>query len=169
MRATLRGWGVYRLDRLARDLVLQESLLAEIKKLGGQVFSTSKAEAGYLEDDPDDPSRKLIRQVLGAVSEYQRAMISMRLRTGRKRKSENGGFAYGSPPFGYRVENGKLVPVEKEKAIIRENVAMRSEGASYERIADTLNDRCIPSPRDGLWHSTRIRAIVRRAEEKFAS
>ena len=163
------GLVVYRLDRLARDLVLQEQLLAEVKRLGGQVFSTSKAEAGYLEDDPDDPSRKLIRQVLGAVSEYERAMISMRLRTGRKRKGENGGFAYGAPPFGYRGEQKKLIPVEREQAVIRDILTMRKEGMSYEKIADALNERGIPSPRAGSWHSTRIRAIVRRAEERVAS
>ena len=61
------GLVVYRLDRLARDLIIQETLLAEVRRLGGEVFSTSVAEAGYLNDDPDDPSRKLIRQVLGAV------------------------------------------------------------------------------------------------------
>ena len=77
------GLVVYRLDRLARDLVLQEQLLAEVNRAGGQVFSTSDAEQHYLVDDPDDPARRLIRQVLGAVSEYERSMISLRLRSGR--------------------------------------------------------------------------------------
>lgn len=72
---------VYRLDRLARDLVLQEQLLADIRRIGGDVYSTSSAEASYLTDDPEDPSRKLIRQVLGAVNEYERAMIALRLRS----------------------------------------------------------------------------------------
>lgn len=62
-----QGLVVYRLDRLARDLIIQETLLAEVRRKGGQLFSTSAAESGYLADDPDDPSRKLIRQVLGAV------------------------------------------------------------------------------------------------------
>ncbi len=64
-RAT--GLVVYRLDRLARDLILQETLLAEIANLGGRVFSTIPGEQDVIEDDPDDPSRRLIRQVLGAV------------------------------------------------------------------------------------------------------
>ncbi len=72
---TAAGIAVYRLDRLARDLVLQEQLLAEIKRMGGQLFTTSAAEADYLEDDPSDPSRRLIRQILGAVNEYERSMI----------------------------------------------------------------------------------------------
>jgi len=30
---------VYRLDRLARDLIIQETVLAEVKWAGGRVFS----------------------------------------------------------------------------------------------------------------------------------
>ncbi len=40
------GIVVYRLDRLARDLVLQESLLAEVRRMGATVFTTSAGEAG---------------------------------------------------------------------------------------------------------------------------
>ena len=69
---------VYRLDRLARDLVLQEQLLAEVWR-SGELFSTAGGEAN-LHDDPEDPSRRLIRQVLGAVSEYERSMIALRPR-----------------------------------------------------------------------------------------
>ncbi len=62
---TARGLVVHRLDRLARDLVLQEQLLAECWKMGATVSSTAAGEDGYLSDDPADPSRQLIRQVIG--------------------------------------------------------------------------------------------------------
>ena len=74
---SVSGICVARLDRLARDLVLQEQLLAEFRRHGADVFTTSAGEAGYLADDPDDPSRRLIRQVLGAVSQYERSMIAL--------------------------------------------------------------------------------------------
>src|SRR5437762_2753389 len=106
---------IYRLDRLARDLVLQEQLLAEVRRLGGVVYSTSSAESDFLTDDPDDPSRRLIRQVLGAVSEYERGMIALRLRSGRRRKAEQGGFAYGAPSYGYRSERGVVVAEPDEQ------------------------------------------------------
>src|ERR1700682_2316022 len=61
------GIVVYRLDRLARDLIIQEQLLADVRRLGAITFSPSAGEAGYLTDAPDDPSRRFIRQVLGAV------------------------------------------------------------------------------------------------------
>src|SRR6516162_5140946 len=44
---------VYRLDRLARDLIVQEQLLAEIWRAGGRVHSCSETEAAYAK--PDDP------------------------------------------------------------------------------------------------------------------
>src|SRR5215217_6107755 len=93
---------VYRLDRLARDLVMQEQLLAEVWK-SGELFSTAGGEAN-LHDDPDDPSRRLIRQVLGAVSEYERAMIVLRLKRGRILKGSRGGYAHGRPPYGWKAE-----------------------------------------------------------------
>ncbi len=45
------GIVVYRLDRLARDLVLQEQLLAELRRVSAAVFSTSAGEDAYLADD----------------------------------------------------------------------------------------------------------------------
>ena len=99
---------VARLDRLARDLLTQEFLLRDIRQRGADLVSCSSAEAEYLKDDPNDPTRKLIRQVLGAVSEFERSLIRLRLQRGRAVKAERGGFAYGSPPFGYRAEGGGL-------------------------------------------------------------
>lgn len=157
------GVVVYRLDRLARDLIVQETLLAEVRKLGGEVFSTSAAEAGYLSDDPDDPSRTLIRQVLGAVSQYERSMISLRLRAGRRRKAEKGGYAFGSPPLGKRAEDGKLVGDEQELACLNRMAALRAGGASIRSIAETLTAEGWPTKRGGAqWHPTTVARALRR-------
>src|SRR5207244_2593385 len=102
----VRGLVVYRLDRLARDLVLQEQLLSEVWRMHGVVCSTSPSEDAYLapDDAGDDPSRALIRQILGAVAQYERGMIRLRLRQGKARKVARGGYAGGAPPFGFRAE-----------------------------------------------------------------
>jgi DNA invertase Pin-like site-specific DNA recombinase len=157
------GIVVARLDRLARDLVLQEQLLAEVRRLGGQVFTASAGEAGYLEDDPDDPSRRLIRQVLGAVAEYERSMIALRLRSGRKRKREQGGFAYGSPRFGTRAEGGELVLDETEAETLARITELHGEGLSTRAIADRLNAEGLQSKRGGEWYSATVARVLRRA------
>lgn len=164
------GIVVYRLDRLSRELVLQEQLLAEIRRLGGDVFSTSAAEASFLTDDPDDPSRKLIRQVLGAVNEYERSMIRLRMRMGRARKRETGGYAGdGSPPFGYRSESGGLVPVIEEQAVLTRIRELRSSGASLRQIGQALTaEGYRPRPsklrRHDDWAPETVRRIVARLE-----
>ena len=133
----VRGLVVYRLDRLARDLVLQEQLLAEIRRMG-EFFSTSAAEADFLLDDPDDPSRALIRQILGAVNEYERSMIKLRLRSGRLRKAEKGGYAFGAPPFGAKAKERSLVRVPEEWETVERILSLRREGASLRQIGAVL-------------------------------
>jgi DNA invertase Pin-like site-specific DNA recombinase len=158
------GVVVYRLDRLARDLIVQETLLADVRRTGGVVFSTSNGEDAYLTDDPDDPSRKLIRQVLGAVAEYERSMIALRLRSGRRRKAEKGGFAYGSPAFGLRSVSGTLQADEAEQATLRRIQELCASGASLRRIADTLTVEGHRPKRSQVWHPESIRRIIQRLD-----
>jgi DNA invertase Pin-like site-specific DNA recombinase len=157
------GLVVYRLDRLARDLVLQEQLLADIRRLGADVYSTSTAEAAYLRDDPDDPSRKLIRQILGAVNEYERAMIRLRLSAGRRRKAEIGGYAYGAPPYGYRTHDGALVEDPDEQAGLRRMRDLRAGGASYRDIAAMLQAEGHEPKRGKVWYPMSVRQALARA------
>lgn len=158
------GLVIYRLDRLARDLVLQEQLLAEMWRLGAEVFSTDGGEQGYLKDDPDEPSRKLIRQMLGAVAEYERAMIVLRLKAGRRRKAERGGFAYGSPPYGWKARGRALVAVPREQAGIRLARRLRREGKSLANIADDLEVRGFSPRRGDRWHPTTVRRLLQRSD-----
>jgi DNA invertase Pin-like site-specific DNA recombinase len=162
-RGEAKGLVVYRLDRLARDLVLQEQLLAEVRRLGAELFSTDGGEQGYLSDDPDEPSRRLIRQVLGAVAEYDRAMITLRLRLGRRRKAERGGFAYGSPPYGWKASRGELVPDPVEQDGLSLARRLRQEGRSLIQIADALEGAGFSPRRGTRWHPTTVKRILERA------
>lgn len=159
---TAAGLVVYRLDRLARDLVLQEQLLAEVKRMGCEVFSTSASEAGFLLDDPDDPSRKMIRQILGAVNEYERSMIRLRLRAGRARKRERGYAGDGPPPYGYRAVDGMLVEDTAEQAVLGRIRELRAAGRSLRDIATTLTAEGYRPKRSQTWHPGSLRLIVNR-------
>lgn len=153
---------VPRLDRLARDLVLQEQLLREVWRLGADVVSCAEGE-GRIADDPDDPSRTLIRQVLGAVSEYERAMIALRMRRGRALKARNGGYAYGSPPYGWAADGkGGLVKVDDEQQVIDLIRTMVDEGLSGQQVADQLNHRRIRPRKGQQWYRSQVNRIIRR-------
>lgn len=158
-----KGLVVYRLDRLARDLVAQELLLREVRKLGGEMFSTSPGEAGYLADDPDDPSRALIRQILGAVSEYERKMIALRLKAGRHHKAKTGGFAFGAPPLGYRAVDKELEVDPDEDAAVARMVELRAKGLSIREIAKALEVEGFKTKRGrSTWHPTTVVRVLDR-------
>ena len=155
---------VARLDRLARDLIVQETILAEVRRIGGEVFSTSPAEASYLTDDPDDPSRKLIRQVLGAVSEYERSMVTLRLRNGRRRKAQMGGYASGAPAFGFEARDGDLIESQDEQ---RHNRAHRRASGcrcvTSWRSAPRWNQRATRTKRGGTrWTPMGVKRVLDR-------
>jgi DNA invertase Pin-like site-specific DNA recombinase len=158
-----QGIVVPRLDRLARDLIVQETILAEVRRVGGEVFSTSPAEASYLTDDPDDPSRKMIRQVLGAVSEYERSMVVLRLRNGRRRKAQMGGYASGAPVFGFEARDGDLIESQNEQLTIKRIAELRASGASFREICSTLESEGHRSKRGGtLWQPMAVKRVLDR-------
>lgn len=160
---------VWRLDRLARDVILQEQLLREIWSTGGQAFTTSAAEAHYLQDDPGDPSRALIRVILGAVSQYEKAMITLRLKSGRAVKAARGGYAYGAPPFGWLAADRELVPDDAEQAVLDWMRDLWARGTSLEAIAAALNNNGFRSKRGGRWHAMTVsRALARQRSRALA-
>lgn len=161
------GIVVYRLDRLARDLVLQEQVLAELHRLGKRLASCSPTEDANLEADPDDPQRALVRRMLGVIAQYERDLIRLRLRSGRVRKALDGGYAGGPPPFGWRASGGELVPVEDEQAAIRRFVAWRRNDMSYRQIAEHAAAAGIKSRApSGLWRPATVAAVIERARPR---
>ena len=157
------------LDRYARDLIVQEQILAEIRRLGGEPFSTSAAEQEYIADDPADPSRKLIRQILGAVAEYDRAMIALRLRAGRRRKAECGGYAYGAPPYGTCADHGKLIARAGESELVARVDELHAAGCSLRQIGHTLAVEGYPLRRGKAWHPQTVARILDRLGETAAA
>jgi DNA invertase Pin-like site-specific DNA recombinase len=157
------GIVVYRLDRLSRDLILQEQVLAELHRHGNELHSCSATEDEHLVDDPDDPTRALVRRILGAVAAHEREVIRLRLRTGRYRKQLAGGYAGGAPAYGWRSTGRELEEVPAEQEAIRLMVRLHKQGRSYRQVAEALEAREIPLRRGGTkWHPNTIREIVMR-------
>ena len=73
-------------NRFARDLIVQETGYAMLKERGIELIAADKPDA-FLDDTP---TAKLIRQVLGAVSEFEKAMVVSKLKGARDRKRATG-------------------------------------------------------------------------------
>jgi DNA invertase Pin-like site-specific DNA recombinase len=158
------GLVVTSLDRLARSLSVQEAALQQVWSGGGRVFTVESGE--ILADDPDDPMRTFVRQVLGAVSQLEAGMIARRLARGRHHKAETGGYAYGAPPFGYRSEGGELVPDPIEQDVIDQMADLRGQEMSLRQIAATLNEKRVASKRGGQWHPQTVSRVLGQKSSK---
>jgi DNA invertase Pin-like site-specific DNA recombinase len=160
------GLVVYRLNPLARDLMIQEMLLRDLWALGAKVFTTPRERprspsATTPTTPPASSSAKS-----GAVSEYERAMIAARLRAGRRRKADTGGYAYGAPRFGSRADHGELVEDTLEARITRRILELRADGLSYRQIAFAL-DAEGPKPRHGGRQNAVVRRIAIRSRQRL--
>ena len=138
---------IEKLDRLARDLMVQETIISDMRKQGFELVSVAEPDLCS-----DDPSRKLIRQIFGAIAEYDRAMVVLKLRGARQRMKARTGSCEGKKPFGSR---------EGEAATIARMKELRAAGQPYEAVAAAL-DREGHKPRHGdCWNPLVISRILR--------
>jgi DNA invertase Pin-like site-specific DNA recombinase len=148
---------LFRLDRLARDLLLQETVVERLRLGGGSVVSVSEPDV-----DSNEPTRILIRQVLGAISQYEKTLLKARMAAGRKLKAQRGGYTGGIPRFGYSAFRHEYVPLESEQRIISRIKVQRAEGATFQAIADGLNTDGLPAKLGGSWHRGGIMRVIRQ-------
>ena len=138
---------VEKLDRLARDLMIQESILHDLRKNGFKLISVHEPDLCS-----DDPSRKLMRQIMGAFAEYEKTMIVLKLRGARVRQREKLGKCEGRKPYGEH-------PGERE--VLNRILAKIQDGASANKIASILNIEGVKTRSGGQWYSSNILKIVR--------
>lgn len=143
--------------RLARDLMVSEVLLQQLTGAGCKVIA---ADSGTdLTADTDDPTRRLIRQVLGAVAEFDRRVTVMKLRAARERKRSRGERCEGRKPFG-------TFPGEAETlARIRELRRKHPNGRrrSLQQICDALNIEGRATRSGKPWSKQVLNRIVGRS------
>jgi DNA invertase Pin-like site-specific DNA recombinase len=139
---------VERLDHLARELFIQEYILRDLKQRGVTLLSATE------QDLDSDPSRVLFRQIMGAIAQYDRAMVVLKLRAARKRMKTVAGRCEGRKPFGHRPGEGELLARMKE---------LRAQGRTFDRIAETFNAEGVPTRIAGRrWFGSTVAKILRR-------
>lgn len=120
---------IERVDRLARDLMVQETIIDDLKKSGVSILSA--ADGDLLQDDP---TRKLVRQVLGAISEYDKTMTVLKLRAARARKRKLTGKCEGRK--GYADAHPDTI--SEIKRLRRKPI--KGKRLSAAQIAERLNE-----------------------------
>ena len=145
---------IERLDRLARDLMVQETILGDLRKRGITVVSVAEPDLCS-----DDPSRKMMRQIFGAIAEYDRTMIVLKLRGARQRMKARTGRCEGAKAFGTH---------EGQRPTIDRILSLRASGMAVDTIAETLNVEGMKSKMGGNWYGSSVRNVILR-EQKVAA
>jgi DNA invertase Pin-like site-specific DNA recombinase len=169
MMTALHGNGtklvlIEKLDRLARDLMIQESIIADFKRNGFELVSVAEPDMCS-----DDPTRKLLRQMLGAFAEYECTMISLKLRGARLRAAAKRGASYveGRVPFGYRAVKHDGIPVRvpepSEQATIARTKHLRDAGYSLAKIAEKLTAEGRKARVGAKWYAKQVARVLTRA------
>lgn len=138
---------VERLDRVARDLMVQESIIADFQRKHLKIASVNEPDLCS-----DDPSRVLMRQMLGAFFQYEKTLLVAKLRGARQRMRVKEGRCEGRKPYGHRTG---------EQPVIERIKTLRGSGMAVDTIAATLNDEGVTSRSGGLWFGSTVSNVLK--------
>ncbi len=151
-------------DRLARDYAHQMLLWDEFRRYGVEVVFLNH-------ESSDTPEGKLLLQMQGMISEYERSKILERARRGRRFAARQGKVSVLShAPYGYRYvpkrdgdgEARYDVFLEEARVVRELFMWVGIEGLSLADVARRLAEQKIPTTKGGpRWDKTTIRGILR--------
>jgi DNA invertase Pin-like site-specific DNA recombinase len=140
---------VERLDRVARDLLVQESIIADFKRKHLELVSVSEPDLCS-----DDPSRVLMRQMMGAFFQYEKTLLVAKLKGARQRMRTKTGHCEGRKAYGVN---------EDEQTVITRIRSLRKEGLPLLVIAQTLNADGVTTRMGKSWTMVQVNRILGRA------
>ena len=150
-------------DRLARNYVHQVLLIEELAGHGCRVEFLDRPMSS-------DPHDQLLLQIRGAVAEYERTLITERMRRGRQAKLRAGTLLpWTTPPFGYRLDperprDAAAVRVEPGEAVLVAQLFdwYLEPGATVYRLARRLTELGVATRRgQPRWNAASVRWMLR--------
>lgn len=121
---------VENMDRLARDLMVSEFLLRECRNRKLKVFCTDQCALIDMAEANGDPTRVLMRQILGALSQWEKSRLVAKLRAARYRNKLKEGWAEGKKPYGHTPQECDLLVDMRQ---------LQKRGFSLRQIAFEMN------------------------------
>jgi site-specific DNA recombinase len=107
------------------------------------------------------PEGELSDGVVDLIAKYERARIAGRTSEGRVRKAKEGKIpGSGTPPLGFRYEDGHYYVVEEKMSVVRDIFQRVAEGQSLNEVVRYLEGTGVPTPGGGKWHRTTIRTLI---------
>jgi DNA invertase Pin-like site-specific DNA recombinase len=142
-------------DRLARDVMAAAMIERMSADAGARVVSAAGEGT-----DATDPAAMLMRRMVDAFAEYERAMIAARTRAALRVKIARGE-STGEAPYGWRADaDGKLVPDVAEQAVVARVCALRASGLSIRAIVAALTAEGVRTRSGGAPNTRSVHVIT---------
>jgi DNA invertase Pin-like site-specific DNA recombinase len=138
-------------NRFARDLMVQEVGFAILRDLGITLIAAD-SPASFLDDGP---TSKLIRQILGAVSEFDKAMTVAKLKGARDRVRRQRGKCEGRKSYAEREGGQELVALARE---LHHNPSGRAH--SLRTVASGLAERGYVTPSGRHYSASAVASML---------
>ena len=126
---------VSRLDRLSRKVIDTLKICEDFKKEHKEICIT---DIGNIHKDGVS---KVFVTILASLAEIERENISIRIKASKKIAKEERRYLGGYSEFGYKVENKKLVPDDKEFLVLQSMISLRKSGLGYRKISDEIKNK----------------------------
>lgn len=144
---------VWKLDRFARNRYDSAIYKRMLKRYGVRVVSV-------MENITDSPEGIILEGMLESLAEYYSANLSENIKRGQAESIKKGWFCGGSVPYGYKVQDHKLVPDDRTAPVVREVYLRYSSGEPLADIAADLNSRGYHTTRGGSFSTGTFDRII---------
>ena len=145
---------IEKLDRLARDLMVQEAIIRDFQRHGFHLISALEGP----DLCGDDATRKLVRQIFGAIAEYDKAMLVAKLKAARERKRARDGKCGGRKGY-HGTSEGKAI-IRKIQELRRK--PPKGERRTFREVAEALNSQGITTLTGKPWSVASVQMAVRK-------
>ncbi|RUO76451.1 recombinase family protein [Pseudidiomarina taiwanensis] len=99
-----------------------------------------------------DPQTNLMLGILSEISQYDNQLRMERFRLGKLKRIRQGNWMGGPPPYGYMIENHKLIPNEDERLWVKFIYENYRDGASIDEIRTKLLQNGVETRRgNAVW------------------
>lgn len=144
-------WKFSRFARNRDDAVMYKSILR--KQLGIEVLSISEPMA-------EGKMGIITEALIEAMDEYYSINLAEEVKRGMEEKHRRGE-VQSTPPFGYRVENNVLVPIEPEASYVKDIFRRFISGEGTYPISRWMNDLGARTHRGNRFENRTVEYILR--------
>ena len=123
---------VSRLDRLSRKVIDTLKLIDDFKKERKEISIT---DIGNVHTDGIS---KVFVTILASLAEIERENVSTRIKPSKEVAKKDRRYLGGYSEFGYKVEDNKLIPDDKDFVVLQSMIDLRKAGLGYRKISDEI-------------------------------